>query len=149
LAALVAGTKFRGEFEERLKAVINEIENAKGKIIVFIDELHMVVGAGAAEGAIDASNILKPVLARGTFQVIGATTLDEYREHIEQDPALERRFQKVLIEEPSVDETIAILEGLRPKLEAHHNVKITDGALRAAAQLAARYISDRFLPTKR
>jgi ATP-dependent Clp protease ATP-binding subunit ClpC len=108
--------------------VINEIENAKGKIIVFIDELHTVVGAGAAEGAIDASNILKPVLARGTFQVIGATTLDEYREHIEQDPALERRFQKVLIEEPSVDETIAILEGLRPKLEAHHNVKITDGA---------------------
>jgi ATP-dependent Clp protease ATP-binding subunit ClpC len=128
--------------------VINEIENAKGKIIVFIDELHTVVGAGAAEGAIDASNILKPVLARGTFQVIGATTLDEYREHIEQDPALERRFQKVLIEEPSVDETIAILEGLRPKLEAHHNVKITDGALRAAAQLAARYISDRFLPDK-
>ncbi len=148
LAALVAGTKFRGEFEERLKAVITEIENAKGKILVFIDELHTVVGAGAAEGAIDAANILKPVLARGTFQVIGATTLDEYREHIEQDPALERRFQKVLIEEPSIDETIAILEGLRPKLEAHHNVKITDSALRAAAQLSARYISDRFLPDK-
>ncbi len=148
LAALVAGTKFRGEFEERLKAVINEIESAKGKMVVFIDELHTVVGAGAAEGAIDASNILKPVLARGTFQVIGATTLDEYREHIEQDPALERRFQKVLIEEPSLDETIAILEGLRTKLEAHHNVKITDSALRAAAHLSARYISDRFLPDK-
>lgn len=148
LAALVAGTKFRGEFEERLKAVINEIENAKGKILVFIDELHTVVGAGAAEGAIDASNILKPVLARGIFQVIGATTLDEYREHIEQDPALERRFQKVLIEEPSMDETIAILEGLRTKLEAHHHVQITDGALQAAAHLSARYISDRFLPDK-
>ncbi len=148
MAALVAGTKFRGEFEERLKAVISEIEAAKGRILVFIDELHTVVGAGAAEGAIDASNILKPVLARGTFQVIGATTLDEYREHIEQDPALERRFQKILIEEPAIDETIAILEGLRTKLEAHHNVKITDGALRAAAQLSARYISDRFLPDK-
>ncbi len=148
LAALVAGTKFRGEFEERLKAVISEIENAKGAILVFIDELHTVVGAGAAEGAIDASNILKPVLARGTFQVIGATTLDEYREHIEQDPALERRFQKILIEEPSLDETLAILEGMRSKLEAHHKVKITDGALRAAAQLSARYISDRFLPDK-
>jgi ATP-dependent Clp protease ATP-binding subunit ClpC len=148
LAALVAGTKFRGEFEERLKAVISEIENAKGVILVFIDELHTVVGAGAAEGAIDASNILKPVLARGTFQVIGATTLDEYREHIEQDPALERRFQKIPIEEPSLDETIAILEGMRSKLEAHHKVPITDGALRAAAQLSARYISDRFLPDK-
>ncbi len=148
MAALVAGTKFRGEFEERLKAVINEIESAKSKIIVFIDELHTVVGAGAAEGAIDASNILKPVLARGTFQVIGATTLDEYREHIEQDPALERRFQKVLIEEPTLDETVAILEGLRQKLEAHHKVKITDSALRAATQLSARYISDRFLPDK-
>jgi ATP-dependent Clp protease ATP-binding subunit ClpC len=148
MAAIVAGTKFRGEFEERLKSVISEIEAAKGRILVFIDELHTVVGAGAAEGAIDASNILKPVLARGVFQVIGATTLDEYREHIEQDPALERRFQKILIEEPSIDETISILEGLRTKLEAHHNVKITDEALRAAAQLSARYISDRFLPDK-
>jgi ATP-dependent Clp protease ATP-binding subunit ClpA len=148
IAAMVAGAKFRGEFEERLKAALSEIEAAKGKILVFIDELHTVVGAGAAEGAIDASNILKPPLARGTFQVIGATTLDEYREHIEKDPALERRFQKVLIEEPSLEETIEILKGLRPKFEEHHRLKITDEALRAAAELSQRYITDRFLPDK-
>ncbi|OGF53990.1 MAG: Clp protease, partial [Candidatus Fraserbacteria bacterium RBG_16_55_9] len=148
LAAMVAGSKFRGEFEERLKAAMNEIEAAKGKIIVFIDELHNIVGAGGAEGAIDASNILKPSLARGTFQVIGATTLDEYREHIETDPALERRFQKVLIEEPSLEDTVEILKGLRPKFEEHHQLKITDGALKAAAELSQRYITDRFLPDK-
>ncbi len=148
LAAMVAGSKFRGEFEERLKAAMNEIEAAKGKIIVFIDELHNIVGAGGAEGAIDASNILKPSLARGTFQVIGATTLDEYREYIETDPALERRFQKVLIEEPSLEETVEILKGLRPKFEEHHQLKITDEALKAAAELSQRYITDRFLPDK-
>jgi ATP-dependent Clp protease ATP-binding subunit ClpC len=148
LAAMVAGSKFRGEFEERLKAALNEIEAAKGKFLVFIDELHTVVGAGAAEGAIDASNILKPPLARGTFQAIGATTLDEYRKHIESDPALERRFQKVLIEEPSVEETIEILKGLKEKFEEHHKLKITDGAIEAAAELSKRYISDRFLPDK-
>ncbi len=148
LAAMVAGSKFRGEFEERLKAAMNEIEAAKGRFIVFIDEIHTIVGAGGAEGAIDASNILKPALARGTFQVIGATTLDEYREYIETDPALERRFQKVLIEEPSLEETLEILKGLRPKFEQHHQLKITDEALRAAALLAQRYITDRFLPDK-
>ncbi len=148
LAAMVAGSKFRGEFEERLKAAMNEIEAAKGKIIVFIDELHNIVGAGGAEGAIDASNILKPSLARGTFQVIGATTLDEYREYIETDPALERRFQKVLIEEPSLEETVEILKGLRPKFEEHHQLKITDEALTSAAELSQRYITDRFLPDK-
>ncbi len=148
IAAMVAGSKFRGEFEERLKAVIKEIEADKGKTIVFIDELHNIVGAGAAEGAIDASNILKPSLARGSFQAIGATTLDEYREHIEKDPALERRFQKVLIEAPSVEDTIDILEGLREKLEKHHKLEITDDALEAAAKLSERYITDRFLPDK-
>jgi len=148
LAAMVAGSKFRGEFEERLKAAMNEIEAAKGRIIVFIDELHNIVGAGGAEGAIDASNILKPSLARGTFQVIGATTLDEYRESIETDPALERRFQKVLIEEPSLEETVEILKGLRSKFEEHHQLKITDEALKAAAELSQRYITDRFLPDK-
>ena len=148
LAAMVAGSKFRGEFEERLKAAIREIEAAHGKFLVFIDELHTVVGAGGAEGAIDASNILKPPLARGTFQVIGATTLDEYREHIEKDPALERRFQKVLIEEPSVEETVEILQGLRPKLEEHHKLAITDEAIEAAVRLSDRYITDRFLPDK-
>jgi ATP-dependent Clp protease ATP-binding subunit ClpC len=148
LAAMVAGSKFRGEFEERLKAAMNEIEAAKGRLIVFIDELHNIVGAGGAEGAIDASNILKPSLARGTFQVIGATTLDEYREYIETDPALERRFQKVLIEEPSLEETVEILKGLRSKFEEHHQLKITDDALKAAAELSQRYITDRFLPDK-
>jgi ATP-dependent Clp protease ATP-binding subunit ClpC len=147
IAAMVAGSKFRGEFEERLKGVIKEIEASK-KTIVFIDELHNIVGAGAAEGAIDASNILKPALARGAFQVIGATTLDEYREHVEKDPALERRFQKVLIEEPSVEETIQMLEGLRGKLEEHHKLLITDEAISQAAILSDRYIKDRFLPDK-
>jgi ATP-dependent Clp protease ATP-binding subunit ClpC len=148
IASMVAGSKFRGEFEERLKAAIKEVESDKGRTIVFIDELHNIVGAGGAEGAIDASNILKPPLARGSFQVIGATTLDEYRERIEKDPALERRFQKVLIGEPSLEETVEILRGLRPKLEAHHQLKISDEALQAAVQLSSRYISDRFLPDK-
>ena len=148
IASMVAGAKFRGEFEERLKAAIKEIEAAEGRIIVFIDELHNVVGAGGAEGAIDASNILKPPLARGAFQVVGATTLDEYRRHIEKDPALERRFQKVLIEEPSLEATVEILKGLREQLETHHELTITDEALETAAELAERYITDRFLPDK-
>jgi len=148
LAGMVAGTKYRGEFEERLKAVMDEIRAAQGEIIVFIDELHTVVGAGAAEGAIDAGNILKPALARGEMQCIGATTLDEYRRYIEKDPALERRFQPVFIEEPTVEDTIEILRGLRPKYEEHHGIRITDEALEAAAVLSSRYISDRHLPDK-
>jgi ATP-dependent Clp protease ATP-binding subunit ClpB len=148
LGALVAGTKFRGEFEERLKAVLKEIADAAGEIILFIDELHTVVGAGAAEGAIDASNMLKPMLARGELRTIGATTLDEYRKHIEKDAALERRFQPVLVGEPSVEETISILRGLKERYEVHHGVRITDAAVIAAATLSDRYISDRFLPDK-
>jgi len=148
MAALVAGSKFRGEFEERLKAVMDEIRRAKGEIILFIDELHTVVGAGAAEGAIDASNMLKPALARGELQTIGATTLDEYRKHIEKDAALERRFAPVFVGEPSVEDTIKMLHGLRPRYEAHHQLKISDEALRAAAVLSHRYIADRFLPDK-
>ena len=148
MGALVAGSKFRGEFEERLKAVMDEIRKAQGRIVLFIDELHTVVGAGAAEGAIDASNMLKPALARGELQCIGATTLDEYREHIEKDSALERRFQPVVVGEPSEEATVAILEGLRERYEEHHHVKIGDDALKAAAHLSARYISDRFLPDK-
>ena len=148
MAALVAGSKFRGEFEERLKAVMDEIRRAQGEIVLFIDELHTVVGAGAAEGAIDASNMLKPALARGELQCVGATTLDEYREHIEKDAALERRFQPVYIDEPSVEETVEILRGLRPRYEAHHKIKIDDSALVAAAQLSQRYITERFLPDK-
>ena len=148
MGSLVAGSKFRGEFEERLKAVMDEIRRAQGEIILFIDELHTVVGAGAAEGAIDASNMLKPALARGELQCIGATTLDEYRERIEKDRALERRFQPVFVAEPSVDDTIEMLRGLRPKYESHHKIKIDDSALTAAAQLSARYISGRFLPDK-
>lgn len=147
LGALVAGSKFRGEFEERLKKVMEEIRTA-GDVILFIDEMHTIIGAGAAEGAIDASNILKPALARGELQAIGATTLDEYRKHVEKDAALERRFQPVMVEEPTVEETVAILEGLRDRYEAHHRVKITDEALRAAARLSDRYVTDRFLPDK-
>ncbi|MBI4319855.1 MAG: AAA family ATPase [Chloroflexi bacterium] len=148
LAALVAGSKFRGEFEERLKAVMDEIRRAQGEIILFIDELHTVVGAGGAEGAIDASNMLKPALSRGELQCVGATTLDEYRKHVEKDAALERRFQPVLVDEPSVAETIEMLRSLRDKYEAHHQIRIDDSALVAAATLSDRYISDRFLPDK-
>ncbi|MDK9295419.1 ATP-dependent chaperone ClpB [Propionibacterium freudenreichii] len=148
LASMVAGAKYRGEFEERLKAVLNEIKSAEGQIITFIDELHTVVGAGASEGSMDASNMLKPLLARGELRLIGATTLDEYREHIEKDPALERRFQQVYVGEPSVEDTVAILRGLRERYEAHHKVRITDSALVAAAQLSHRYITGRQLPDK-
>jgi len=148
MGALVAGTKFRGEFEERLKAVLREIEEAGGQIILFIDELHTVVGAGRAEGGADAANLLKPALARGDLRCIGATTLDEYRKYIEKDAALERRFQPITIGEPTVEDTIAILRGLKPRYEAHHGVKIKDSALVAAANLSHRYIADRFLPDK-
>ena len=148
MGALVAGSKFRGEFEERLKAVLDEVKRAKGEVILFIDELHTVVGAGGAEGAIDASNMLKPALARGELQAVGATTLDEYRRHIEKDTALERRFQPVYVDEPSIEDTIAILHGVGPKYEAHHKVRITDEAIDAAARLSARYIADRHLPDK-
>ncbi len=148
LAALVAGAKFRGEFEDRLKAVLKEITEAEGQIILFIDELHTLVGAGAAEGAMDASNMLKPALARGELRAIGATTLNEYKKHIEKDPALERRFQPVLVEEPTVEDTIAILRGLKDRYEVHHGVRIKDAAIIAAATLSHRYISDRFLPDK-
>lgn len=148
LAAMIAGAKYRGEFEERLKAVLTEIKNAEGQIITFIDELHTVVGAGKADGAMDAGNMLKPMLARGELRMIGATTLDEYRENIEKDPALERRFQQVLVGEPSVEDTVAILRGLRERYEAHHKVAITDGALVAAASLSHRYITSRQLPDK-
>ena len=148
MGALVAGSKYRGEFEERLKAVLKEIEQAEGQIILFIDELHTLVGAGAAEGAIDASNMLKPALARGELRCIGATTVDEYRKYIEKDPALERRFQPVYVGEPSVEDTISILRGLKEKYEVHHGVKIKDSALVAAAVLSNRYITDRFLPDK-
>jgi ATP-dependent Clp protease ATP-binding subunit ClpC len=148
LAGLVAGTKYRGEFEERMKRVTDEIRKAGGEIILFVDELHTLIGAGAAEGAIDASNILKPALARGELQCIGATTLGEYRKHVEKDPALERRFQPVMVEEPTLEETIEILKGLRSRYEAHHRVRIDDGALIASGRLASRYISDRFLPDK-
>jgi ATP-dependent Clp protease ATP-binding subunit ClpC len=148
MGALVAGSKFRGEFEERLKTVMEEVRRAEGEIILFIDELHTVVGAGAAEGAIDASNMLKPALARGEMRCVGATTLDEYRKHIEKDAALERRFQPVYVDEPSVEDTIEILRGLRDRYEAHHGIKIEDSALVAAANLSSRYITDRFLPDK-
>jgi ATP-dependent Clp protease ATP-binding subunit ClpB len=148
LGLLIAGTKYRGEFEQRLKALIKEIEKAKGRYILFIDEFHTVVGAGAAEGSIDASNLLKPALARGELRTIGATTLKEYQKYIEKDPALERRFMPIYVQEPSIEDTIAILRGIKEKYELHHGVKIKDSALIAAAELAARYITDRFLPDK-
>jgi ATP-dependent Clp protease ATP-binding subunit ClpB len=148
IGAMVAGAKFRGEFEDRLKAFLKEVTDSQGQIILFIDELHTIVGAGAAEGSVDASNMLKPMLARGELRTVGATTLDEYRKYIEKDAALERRFQPVLVDEPSVEDTIAILRGLKERYEVHHGVRITDGALVAAAVLSNRYISDRFLPDK-
>ena len=148
LGAMVAGAKYRGEFEERLKAVLKEIAAAEGQIILFIDELHTVVGAGAAEGAMDAANLLKPMLARGELHAIGATTLDEYRKNIEKDAALERRFQPIVVDQPSVEDTISILRGLRERYEVHHGVRITDSALVAAAVLSNRYITERFLPDK-
>jgi ATP-dependent Clp protease ATP-binding subunit ClpB len=148
IGALLAGSKYRGEFEERLKAVLKEIADARGEVILFMDELHTIVGAGAAEGAVDAANLLKPMLARGELRAVGATTLDEYRKHVEKDAALERRFQPIHVGEPSVEATIAILRGLKGRYEAHHGVQITDAALIAAATLSDRYISDRFLPDK-
>ena len=148
MGALVAGAKYRGEFEDRLKAVVKEVADANGEVILFIDEIHTLVGAGAAEGAMDAANILKPALARGDLRAIGATTLDEYRKYIEKDKALERRFQMVLVDEPSVEDTISILRGIKDRYEVHHGVRITDGAIIAAAELSSRYIPDRFLPDK-
>lgn len=148
IGSLVAGTKFRGEFEDRLKAFMKEIQNSSGRLILFIDEIHMIVGAGAAEGAVDASNLLKPALARGELRCIGATTIREYQRHIEKDPALERRFQPVMVEEPSLDDSVSILRGLKEKYEIHHGLRISDAAIVAAVQLSSRYISDRFLPDK-
>lgn len=148
MSALVAGAKYRGEFEERLQAVLNEVKEAEGQILLFIDELHTIVGAGKTDGAMDAGNMLKPMLARGELHCIGATTLDEYRKYIEKDPALERRFQQVLVAEPDVEDTISILRGLKERFEIHHGVRIHDNALVAAAVLSDRYITDRFMPDK-
>jgi ATP-dependent Clp protease ATP-binding subunit ClpB len=148
LGALVAGTKYRGEFEDRVKALLKELNRAAGKYLLFIDELHTLVGAGAAEGAIDASNLLKPALSRGELKAIGATTLKEYHKYVERDPALERRFQPIYVSEPTIADTVAILRGIKEKYELHHGVKIKDSALVTAAELAARYITDRFLPDK-
>ena len=148
MGALIAGAKYRGEFEERLKAVLKEVTASEGQIVLFIDEIHTVVGAGATGGAMDASNLLKPMLARGELRCIGATTLDEHRQHIEKDPALERRFQQVLVDQPTVEDTISILRGLKERYEVHHGVRIADSALVAAAVLSSRYIADRFLPDK-
>jgi ATP-dependent Clp protease ATP-binding subunit ClpB len=148
MASLIAGTSFRGQFEERLKSVIKEVTDSNGEIILFIDEIHTLIGAGAAQGSMDASNILKPALAKGDLRCIGATTLDEYQKHIEQDSALERRFQKVFIDEPDIEDTVSILRGLKERYEIHHGVKITDSAIVAASELSARYITDRFLPDK-
>ena len=144
---MVAGAKYRGDFEERIKKSLNEAKKA-GDVILFIDEIHTIVGAGSAEGAIDAANILKPLLARGEIQVIGATTLNEYRKYIEKDSALERRFQPIMVSEPTSEDTIQILKGIRDKYEAHHNVKISDEAIKQAVELSVRYINDRFLPDK-
>ena len=148
MGALIAGAKYRGEFEERLKAVLKEVQESAGEIVLFIDEMHTVVGAGKAEGSMDAGNLLKPMLARGELHCIGATTLDEYRKHIEKDAALERRFQPVLVDQPSVEDTISILRGLKERYEVHHGVRIKDAALVAAAVFSNRYITDRFLPDK-
>ncbi len=148
MGALIAGAKYRGEFEERLKAVLSEVTSAAGAIILFIDEMHTLVGVGASEGAMDASNLLKPALARGELHCIGATTLDEYRKHVEKDAALARRFQPVFIAEPNVEDAISILRGIKEKYEVHHGVRITDRSLVAAATLSHRYITDRFLPDK-
>src|SRR5205085_2515310 len=148
MGSLIAGAKYRGEFEERLKAVLSEVTAAEGGIVLFIDEMHTLVGAGKADGAMDASNLLKPALARGELHCVGATTLDEYRKHVEKDAALERRFQPVFVAQPSVEDTISILRGLRERYEVHHGVRIKDSALVAAAVLSNRYITDRFLPDK-
>ena len=148
VGSLVAGTKYRGEFEERFKMLMKEVEKSAGKVILFIDEIHTIIGAGAAEGSIDASNMLKPALARGELRAIGATTLKEYQKHIEKDPAFSRRFQPVFVEEPSIDDAVAILRGLNDKYELYHGIKITDNAIKSAVNLSSRYIADRFLPDK-